>query len=200
MFDAFGFASDALNDRRPPGPDSESRGTIMRGHLPRARLVTTYGSTFRAALFGFDEPPIWLRLTKVDAGKAAEEAAATGEPGYTGKLGGVIQFFNDAAAVQFVMYYERHIHWPKAQAMHDVGRLEATWAFGRVVRNAIGHAGLISINDKTFKPVTWEGLTYGPVESGRKIIGPDLHAPDLILLMMEMDRALTEMGYSEPSP
>ena len=193
--DAFGFSSCALNNIIPviePGG-----GALSTGHIG-VSVVIPHGEVFRSALFEQDEPPVWIRLTKDQAEDFVRFKKESGE-GHSGSLKRLTQFHNDAAAVQFVMYYERFIDWAKQQAAHNIANLEATWGFGRVVRNAIGHAGRITINDKSFAPVSWGGLTYGPAQHGRPIIGPDLHAPDIMILMLDMDRALDEMNYTPPA-
>lgn len=193
--DAFSFASYALNKRPVPSLDGLQRGSAMSGNLPISVMIP-FGITFSTGLFAQEEPPIWVMLKTREA---TEAASAKFDLSHSGNFSRVMQFLNDGAAAQFVMYYENHFPWVKAKASGTIGNLEPTWGFGRVVRNAIGHAGKIAIRDKNFAPVEWGGLKYGPSEDGRVLIGNDLHAPDLILLMLDMDRALDAMGYTPPA-
>jgi hypothetical protein len=195
--DAFSFASCALNNQPVPEHTEREGGHITHGNLPIS-VVTPFGSTFSAGLFGRDEPPIWIGLQTREAAQASWDKAQR-PGGHSGNFGRIKQFMNDSAAAQFVMYYENFFPWVKEQAGGNIGRLEPTWGFGRVVRNAIGHARKIAINDRNFAPVEWGGLRYGPSENGREVIGEDLHAGDLVVLMVDMDRALDEMGYAPPA-
>ena len=170
----------------------------MSGQL-NVSIVLPFGVTFKTGLLGQEEPPIWVRLTTRDLADAVQEIIAVVGTGHTGNFSRIRQFMNDGAAAQFVIYYENFIGWVKAQASYNIAKFEPTWAFGRVVRNAIGHAGKIAINDKNFASVEWGGIKYGPPENGRMVIGNDLQAPDLVVLMLDMDRALEEMGYSPPA-
>ncbi|HEY4071018.1 MAG TPA: hypothetical protein VGM04_05615 [Sphingomicrobium sp.] len=195
--DAFTFASCALHGQEVPEHIERTGGHIIHGHLPIS-LMTTYGSTFSTGLSGQQEPPIWVILQTREAAQALWERTWRGG-GHSGDFSRLKQFMNDGAAVQFVMYYENFYPWVKAQALHNVANLEPTWGFGRVVRNAIGHAGKVAINDRSFAPVEWGGLRYGRAENGRVVIGNDMHASDLIILMLDMDRALSAMGYAPPA-
>jgi hypothetical protein len=183
------LAINAMHKQEPTIKDDGSMAMV--GMIEKASILLPHIILFKAALFGQPEPPVWVKIVK---GKPS--AKARGKHGASGDFSEVKQFLNDSTAVQFVLYYEQFADWVKAQAGCDIGKLHPVWGFGRVVRNAIGHAGVVSINDQNFKPVKWEGLTYGPAQNGRAIIGPDLHAPDLILLMLDMDRALDQMGYA----
>jgi len=62
--------------------------------------------------------------------------------------------------------------------------------FGRVVRNAFAHGGLINIENPNSQPVSWRGLTYGPQHHGRQILYTDVTPVEVIFLMDEMDKLL----------
>jgi hypothetical protein len=80
------------------------------------------------------------------------------------------------------------------RAFGHVSNWPIAWAFSRVTRNAIGHGGAITIEDKS-APVTWNGLTYSKADNGRKIFERmDLMAGDLIMLMFEMGEELDAAG------
>ena len=68
------------------------------------------------------------------------------------------------------------------------------WDFGRVVRNAFVHDGKIDIRKPRDEPVSWRGITYGPADNGRQVLGHDLAAVELVMLMREMD----DVGQSSP--
>lgn len=99
----------------------------------------------------------------------------------------------DAANAQFVLYYEQYIDVVKRDASHDRDRFIEPWKFARVIRNAIVHSGTIDIRDPTFPPVSWRGLQYGPADDGKRAIGTDIQAPEIIYLMLQMDEALSHL-------
>jgi hypothetical protein len=69
-------------------------------------------------------------------------------------------------------------HWPNA------------WNFGRVVRNAFSHGGLLNFRNNNAVAVTWKTLSYGPTENGRQILYQDMTAVEVILLMEDMNSNL----------
>jgi hypothetical protein len=75
----------------------------------------------------------------------------------------------------------RAINWPP------------TLNFCRVVRNACAH-GAVHIRDPSAPPVTWRGLSFGPADNGRQIIGQDLRIGDMIGLMFEANKELDRVG------
>lgn len=98
------------------------------------------------------------------------------------------------AGAHLSLYFEEYIEWIRAKAQYDKSRFNPIWNFARVVRNAVNHGGTINIDDKTATPVRWHKLEYGYEARGREI-SRDLDVGDLIILMLEMDAQLAEMGY-----
>jgi hypothetical protein len=164
----------------------EGMWATLRGRSIKLVLAIPLISVFKATLHEQPEEPLWYALAK-DDGKPGG-----GRPGspFTGLKG----MFNDSAAARYILFYEYYwpFVWKKANSNRD--SIHPIWAFARVVRNALGHGGLITIDDKSFRPVSWHGLTYGPAQHGTEIIGSDMEVPDLYYLMIEMDQALTEMS------
>jgi hypothetical protein len=93
----------------------------------------------------------------------------------------------------FVEFYEAYKDWIFKKYGHQ-SRWPETWRFARVVRNAISHNGCIRIDSPKEAAASWQALTYSHADNGKKILGPDLMAPDLLILMVEMDAALTRDG------
>lgn len=62
------------------------------------------------------------------------------------------------------------------------------WNFARVIRNAMSHAGKLTIKDKT--SVSWKGLSYTSADTGREIINYDIYSGDFFYLIKEMEAAL----------
>jgi hypothetical protein len=63
------------------------------------------------------------------------------------------------------------------------------WNFGRVVRNAFSHRGVISINNNNAAPVFWKNVSYSARDNGRRVLFGDLWIADVIILMEELDAA-----------
>lgn len=101
--------------------------------------------------------------------------------------------FANIAASALVKFYEDFRPWLTAKLGSEHNKLPTAWRFARIVRNAASHGG-VSINDKTFQPVSWKGLTYGPDNNGRQILGGDLSCGDLFVLMLEMNDELDQLG------
>lgn len=57
--------------------------------------------------------------------------------------------------------------------------------FGRIVRNAFAHGGVLNIADDVSGD--WGGIHYSKSENGRRVLYNDLSTADLTILMLEMD-------------
>lgn len=90
----------------------------------------------------------------------------------------------------FVQYFESNRSAVESKYSTNVQAWPAAWNFGRVVRNALAHKGIISIQNPNAAPISWRTLTYGPAENGRQLLYQDLTAVELILLMEDMDSLL----------
>lgn len=98
-----------------------------------------------------------------------------------------------AASLAFVRFYEDFRPVLHATLGNDHTEWPNPWRFGRVVRNAASH-NAVHIDDKSFTPLSWHELTYGPAQNGRKIFGNDLAAGDILVLMLEMNDCLDKLG------
>jgi hypothetical protein len=89
----------------------------------------------------------------------------------------------------FIAYYEQFSLDIKAK----YGRIQnwpSVWNFGRVIRNAFVHNGIITIRDPKSPPVAWGKLSYSAADNGKSILYVDLAVVEIILLMEEMDSHL----------
>lgn len=68
-----------------------------------------------------------------------------------------------------------------------------TLNFCRVVRNAAAH-GSINFRNPRAPSVVWRGLSFGPADNGRQIIGGELRVGDIIGPMFEANEELDRMG------
>ena len=101
---------------------------------------------------------------------------------------------------QFVLFISEHWEWIRTKYGHDYTRWPATLDFARVVRNAASHGGCLEFQNPRAKPVTWRGTTYDPIMNGKKVIGPDLWVPDLLILMVDVSDILDDGGAEVTSP
>jgi len=89
----------------------------------------------------------------------------------------------------FIAYYEQF----SLEIRRKYGTIHnwpSVWDFGRVVRNAFVHNGIITIRDPKSPPVTWGKLSYSAANNGQNILYIDLAVVEIILLMEEMDSHL----------
>jgi hypothetical protein len=122
---------------------------------------------------------------------------APGEPGTRIAVDLLVGLLLNAAYANFLMYYEEFRPWIHNYAKSDLKLYPKPWDFARFVRNAIGHKGTVNVNNEATQPASWYGLTYGHQSHGMHI-ARDLSIADLMILMWEMDQALTDLGYAGP--
>lgn len=101
----------------------------------------------------------------------------------------VVRLMADA----FLSYYARHVkavesEWGKVEK----GNWPTVWQFGRVVRNAIAHDGMIHFKNESAPPVQWRNLKYSPSDNDlkRQLLYDEITGVELILLMEDMDSVL----------
>ncbi len=90
----------------------------------------------------------------------------------------------------FIHYFESFRPIIEAKYGKSTQLWPSVWNFGRVVRNAFVHNGVIYFNKRTSPSVSWKTLTYSPSDNGRQILYIDLAVVEIILLMEEMDSHL----------
>jgi hypothetical protein len=99
---------------------------------------------------------------------------------------------NGVIGAVFLMFFERYNEWLKSNCGDPVNWPEPL-NFCRIVRNAVAHGG-IHFDNARAPTVAWRGLSYGPAQNGRQIIGADILAGDLLGLMFEANDQLDRMG------
>lgn len=182
VVDAFGISSAVI--REMPLELSPIAPALLRGRCG-VGLAVPHIATFRRALLNEALGDLAIKLTMDFPQPAGVQ---------DGNLNGIKALFNDAAIAQFLLYYETYVGWAASVGALVTINSNSVWRFARVVRNAISHAGRISIDDKGFVPVSWANVTLGQIDNGREIIGVDLELPDLMLLMLDMDVTLESYG------
>lgn len=103
-------------------------------------------------------------------------------------------------SAQFVLFMAEHWNWLRANHGHDYTKWPVPLNFARVIRNAASHGGRLEFQNHQAAPVSWRGITYDPGMNGKKVIGPELWVPDLLLLMTEVGDVLDRDGAPVTSP
>lgn len=150
------------------------------------------------------EMPVYGPLERALEGKTPEDIQVLFAPGLIPKnqiknFAELPSFYDQAIAPLFVFHFETCFEWLHANGHGDSSAWSPTLSFARVIRNALAHGGIIEIQltkrtKQPPKPVSWHRLTYSIVDSGRAILGTDLHGPDLIALMFDVDDELVALG------
>ena len=68
---------------------------------------------------------------------------------------------------------------------------DSIWKFAWLVRNALAHGGKIKWEDHRIPSVSWKTVSYNQQDNGREIIFKEIGEGDLIILIDELDKALT---------
>ena len=98
------------------------------------------------------------------------------------------------AWAEFILFYEHY--WP-AVLKHmesDAVQRPPSWAFARVLRNGIGHGGMITIKRPDAPPVAWRGIEIGPKHNGLKVV-EFIDLAGIIALMIDLNADLSGLGY-----
>jgi len=95
------------------------------------------------------------------------------------------------AQEMLVTYFERNLPLVKAVYGESHRQWPPEWDFARVVRNSVAHSGRIRFLKTSSPSVSWRGLTYAATDNGRHI-HDDLWTADLIILLLDMDKAISE--------
>jgi hypothetical protein len=92
------------------------------------------------------------------------------------------------------LYFDQYEPWIKNKWGQDPTAWPPPLNFWRVVRNAAAHGGRLEIRNANTKPVEWHCFSYGPTDSGKPIIGPEIDMVELALLMIEANDTLGASG------
>lgn len=88
----------------------------------------------------------------------------------------------------FIKYFEQSRDAIEVK-FGDAANWPDVWNFGRTVRNALTHRGVIDIRNPRALPVSWKGIDLAPSDNGKTLLDPHayLGVGDLLTLMEEMD-------------
>jgi hypothetical protein len=129
---------------------------------------------------------IWPTEIKFDESPLSDETKGMRQP-----VNLPVTFLLHAQLIKstFIAYYEQFSLVIKMK-YGTIQNWPSVWNFGRVVRNAFVHNGIITIRDLNAPPVSWGKLSYSAANNGQNILYADLAVVEIILLMEEMDSHL----------
>lgn len=111
-------------------------------------------------------------------------------PAHPISLTGIQGVHGSMIANAFVQYFEANRSLAEAKYTTNTQAWPPQWNFGRVVRNALSHGGVVHITTPGAAAVSWRTLSYSPAQNGRQLLYQDVTSVELILLMEEMDALL----------
>ena len=94
------------------------------------------------------------------------------------------------SAAFLLQYFEEMKSRVEAKYGKDTQQWPSVWNFGRVLRNAAGHAGCINFQNLSAQPVSWGNLVYSPADNGREAWLLDWEPSDVIFLINDLDAAI----------
>jgi hypothetical protein len=95
----------------------------------------------------------------------------------------------------FAVAADRMVEWVEKNVTTDRHKFPPIINFGRVIRNAIVHGHTVNIRSPKAPTVTWRGLEISDKDFGRELFnGSLISGGDLVLLLMEMEAELNELG------
>ena len=119
-----------------------------------------------------------------------EPAAQPAERGVPFSSSAAWRMVHGLVGSMFVRYFEKFREQIEAKYGSDTTRWPDCWNFGRVVRNALAHDGLIEMRNAQSAPVAWRGVTIGPCNNGKVLFSRSefLDVADLVALVEDLDR------------
>lgn len=106
------------------------------------------------------------------------------------KLTGLQGVHGAMIASAFVQYFEANRALAETKYSKDTQRWPSVWNFGRIMRNALAHKGVIKIDNQNAPAVAWRSLSYAHSNNGKQVLYQDVTAVELVLLMEDMDAVL----------
>jgi hypothetical protein len=154
-----------------------------------SKMCQAAGMEIMAVLDGY--------LEAIDTGifsKTITFETITLPPPSAGPIEGLRSLGSRTEGAIFGLFTELGSDWIKRNLTTDYHRWPPVANFCRVVRNAIVH-GKININSQTAPVVRWRNVTISHRDAGQEIFAPTrISAGDLIVLMLELDGELSNLG------
>lgn len=100
----------------------------------------------------------------------------------------------------FLRYYEKSSRRMKAASPGGPKSWPELWRFAWLLRNAIAHSDIWSINDPLFPVTNWRGIAVACEDSGLAWFDPKrfLGGGDVLLLLEELDDSLKQCADAQP--
>jgi len=115
-------------------------------------------------------------------------------PPESGDMPGVKSINTRIQSAIFATFASKANDWVKQNVSTDFYNWPPVSGFARVVRNAIAHGGTISLKDPKMV-VSWSGVTFSADNYGEAALNSGkLSHGDLILLMIDLENELDDLG------
>jgi hypothetical protein len=136
-----------------------------------------------------DRWPTMLSLDLLDP-KAPE--VKVNESGVPFASSAVAAMVHGLIGSMFITYFERVRDQVETKFGASVSTWPCVWNFGRTVRNALTHRGVLEIQSANAPPVSWRNVTLTYADNGQELLTPTkfLGVGDLIPLLLEMDASV----------
>lgn len=187
--DALTFYALTLGALHPPLDENSPANAILACTAVRADLVAAIAPFIQAAKTG-------VQPEEMDLVLHPKRPEPDGIP-----ILGVHSLSVRVVTAMFSLFAERANDWLRS-TNSSYQKWPPVSNFARVIRNAIVHGGTLNATSPTSPVVSWRGLTYSHQNAGRQIIntGTDLSHGDLIVLMLELELELNDLGAPYPLP
>ena len=90
----------------------------------------------------------------------------------------------------FIGYFERLLLTVEQRYGLNNTSWPAVCNFGRVVRNAFAHGGVVNFTNPKAQPVTWRGCTLSPADNGNQLFYRYLAFAEVVALFTDLDAAV----------
>ena len=123
------------------------------------------------------------------------EAFEPSLPGLATTSSGYREVIRNFISPVFVTFFERHVDWLEDTYGSDRKTWPMLLQFTCCIRNFIVHNdGKVDFKNPNAPAVSWHTLTYGPADQDRQVIGSEVTAADLLVLMFEVSDELDRLG------
>lgn len=160
--------------------------------ISRARFSCLAGNIeLIGHLTGFDETLRTGKLPHIITFERSEKMP----PPEGGDVPGLKSVNSRITAAIFAVFAARANDWVKLNYSTAYDKWPPVSNFARIVRNAISHGGTVNLNSDKSVGGSWRGVEISYHDNGRQLINAgQLSIGDLVLLMLELDAELNDLG------
>ena len=134
----------------------------------------------------------WPTTLSIDLLDPTAPEARVNDSGVPFASSAVAAMVHGLVGSMFITYFERVREQVEAKFGASVSAWPSVWNFGRTVRNALTHRGVLEIRSANAPPVTWRSVSLTHTDNGQELLAPTkfLGVGDLIPLLLEMDASV----------